>query len=176
MPSVCRRLPNIIFTQASGRGHFSQTGFWSYGWWTYPKARSFFSANCEDTMKEEMKQTTCREKYLGKVYFVFKDMYPNENIATLDTYTPSSFLSCNSSPTQLPRHSRIQQTRRQCFDHNFFIRCRTGWSWTHWKGDDDTVILDLVLAPDRPWINLCDHDKVLRHLFWANLVMYRVGP
>jgi len=77
-------------------------------------------------MKEEMKQTTCREKYLGKVYFVFKDMYPNENIATLDTYTPSSFLSCNSSPTQLPRHSRIQQTRRLCFDHNFFVQHRNG--------------------------------------------------
>ena len=46
----------------------------------------------------------------------------DEDIATLDTLTPSSFPSCNSCPTQLPRHSRIQQTRRQCFDHNFFIR------------------------------------------------------
>ncbi|KAG0514640.1 hypothetical protein BDA96_10G210500 [Sorghum bicolor] len=45
-----------------------------------------------------------------------------------------------------------------------------------WKGDDDAIILDLVPAPDGPWINLCDHDKVLRHLFWANLAMYRVGP
>jgi len=45
----------------------------------------------------------------------------DEDIATLDMSTASSFLSCNSSPTQLPRHSRIQQTRRQCFDHNFFI-------------------------------------------------------
>jgi len=46
----------------------------------------------------------------------------NEDIATLDTLTPSSFPSCNSSPIQLPRYSRIQQTRRQCFGHNFFIR------------------------------------------------------
>ncbi|KAG0514021.1 hypothetical protein BDA96_10G153400 [Sorghum bicolor] len=39
-----------------------------------------------------------------------------------------------------------------------------------------TSSYDVERAPDRPWINLCDHDKVLRHLFWANLVMYRVGP
>jgi len=49
----------------------------------------------------------------------------NEGIAMLDTLKPSSFSSSNSSPTQLPRHSRIQQTRRQCFDHNFFIRDRS---------------------------------------------------
>ena len=46
----------------------------------------------------------------------------DEVITALDTSTPSSFSSCNSSPTQLPRYSRIQHTRRQCFDHNFFIR------------------------------------------------------
>jgi len=46
----------------------------------------------------------------------------DEDIAMLDTLTPSYFSSCNSSPTQLPRHSRIQKTRRRCFDHNFFIR------------------------------------------------------
>ena len=50
----------------------------------------------------------------------------DEDFAMLDTLTPSSFPSCNSSPTQLPRHSRIQQTRRQCFDHNFFIQHRNG--------------------------------------------------
>ena len=36
----------------------------------------------------------------------------DEDIATLDTPTTSSFPSCNSSPTQLPRHPRIQQTHR----------------------------------------------------------------
>ena len=56
----------------------------------------------------------------------------DEYIATLDTLTPSSFPSCNSSLTQLPRHSRIQQTCRQCFDHNFLIRHR------------NRVILDLM--------------------------------
>jgi len=56
----------------------------------------------------------------------------DKNIATLDMLTPSSFPSYNSSPTQLQCHSRIQQTRRQCFDHNFFIRHRNG------------VILDLL--------------------------------
>jgi len=80
------------------------------------------------------------------LFIIFTMTSIDEDIAMLDTSTPSFFPSCNSSPTQLPRHSRIQQTRRQCFDHNFFIRCRTGWSWTHWKGDDDTVILDLVLV------------------------------
>ena len=47
---------------------------------------------------------------------------------------------------------------------------------TRWKEDDDTVDLFLVLAPEVAWIMLCDHDKVLRHLFWANLAVYRVGP
>ena len=35
-----------------------------------------------------------------------------EDIATQDTLTTSSSPSCNSSPTKLPRHSRIQQTCR----------------------------------------------------------------
>ena len=52
----------------------------------------------------------------------------------------------------------------------------TGRSWMRWKGDDDAVILDLVPAPDGSWIILCDHGKVLCHLFWANLAMYRVRP
>ena len=42
--------------------------------------------------------------------------------------------------------------------------------------DNDAVVLDLVLALDHAWINLCDHGKVLYHLFWAILPMYRVGP
>jgi len=50
----------------------------------------------------------------------------------------------------------------------------TGWSWTRWKGDNDSVILDLVPAPDPSWINRYVHDKVLHHLFWANCVMYRI--
>ena len=50
----------------------------------------------------------------------------DEDIATLDTPTPWSSPSCNSSPTQLPRHPRIQQIRRHCFGHNFLIRHRNG--------------------------------------------------
>ena len=42
----------------------------------------------------------------------------DEDITMLDTLTPSSFSSCNSSRPHLPRHSRIQQIRHQCFDHN----------------------------------------------------------
>ena len=45
-----------------------------------------------------------------------------------------------------------------------------------WKGDDDAINLVLVLAPEHSWIMLCDHDKVVRHIFWANLALYRVGP
>jgi len=40
--------------------------------------------------------------------------------------------------------------------------------------NDDVVVLDLVPAPELSWINLYVHDKVLRHLFWANLVMYQI--
>jgi hypothetical protein len=47
---------------------------------------------------------------------------------------------------------------------------------TCWKEDDDAVDLVLVLAQEVAWTMLCDHDKVLRHLFWANLAVYRVGP
>ena len=50
----------------------------------------------------------------------------------------------------------------------------TGWSWTHWKRDNNVIILDMVPAPDTLWINRYVHAKVLRHLFWANLVMYRI--
>jgi hypothetical protein len=46
----------------------------------------------------------------------------DEDIAILDTPMLWSFPSYNSSPTQLPRHPRIQQTRRHCFGHNSFIR------------------------------------------------------
>jgi hypothetical protein len=45
-----------------------------------------------------------------------------------------------------------------------------------WNGDDDTVILVLILATEVSWIMLCDYDKVLCHLFWANLTLYQVGP
>jgi hypothetical protein len=37
-----------------------------------------------------------------------------------------------------------------------------------WKGDNDTIILVLVPAPKGSWIILCDHSKVLCHLFGPN--------
>jgi hypothetical protein len=46
----------------------------------------------------------------------------DEDIATLDTPMLWSSPSCNSSPTPLPRHPRLQQTRRHCFGHNSLIR------------------------------------------------------
>jgi hypothetical protein len=60
------------------------------------------------------------------LFIIFTMTSIDEDIAMLDTSTPSFFPSCNSSPTQLPRHSRIQQTRRLCFDHNFFVQHRNG--------------------------------------------------
>jgi hypothetical protein len=47
----------------------------------------------------------------------------------------------------------------------FSYDIETGRSWMHWKGDDDAVVLDLVPAPESLWIILCDHGKVLHHLF-----------
>ena len=52
----------------------------------------------------------------------------------------------------------------------------TGRSSTRSKWYDAAIILDLVLAPNGWWINLCDHGNVLLHLFWTNLTMYRAGP
>jgi hypothetical protein len=42
---------------------------------------------------------------------------------------------------------------------------KTRRSWMHWKGDNDAIVLDLVPAPEGSWIILCDHIKVLPHLF-----------
>ena len=36
-----------------------------------------------------------------------------------------------------------------------------------WKANDETFRLVLVLALEDSWIILCDHEKVLWHLFWA---------
>jgi hypothetical protein len=47
----------------------------------------------------------------------------------------------------------------------FSYDIETRRSWMHWKGDDDAVVLDPVPVPEGAWIILCDHDKVLRHLF-----------
>ena len=38
----------------------------------------------------------------------------------------------------------------------------------HWNRDDEMLLLVLVLAPEASWIILCDHGKVLHHLFWAS--------
>ena len=38
-----------------------------------------------------------------------------------------------------------------------------------WKANDENFILVLVLAPEDSYVILCDHDKMLRHLFWAEL-------
>jgi hypothetical protein len=45
-----------------------------------------------------------------------------------------------------------------------------------WKEDDERFLLVLVRAPEDLWIILCDHDKVLCHLFWVKSALYHVGP
>ena len=42
---------------------------------------------------------------------------------------------------------------------------KTRCSMMRWKRDVDAVLLVLVLAPEGSWIMLCDHDKMLHHLF-----------
>ena len=38
-----------------------------------------------------------------------------------------------------------------------------------WKAKEEIFLLVLVPDPVDSWIILCDHDKMLRHLFWAVL-------
>jgi hypothetical protein len=45
---------------------------------------------------------------------------------------------------------------------------KMGHSWMRWKGDDDVVVLALVLDSEGPWIILCDHVKVL-HTYLGQL-------
>jgi hypothetical protein len=97
----------------------------------------------------------------------------DEDIATLDTPMLWSFPSCNSSPTQLSRHPWIQQTRRNYFGHNFLIRHRNGAFLDALERGRRRRRFGSDLAPEGPWIILCDHGKVLRHLFgltWACIV------
>ena len=44
-----------------------------------------------------------------------------------------------------------------------------------WKPDDEALLLVLVSTPEVSWVILWVHDKVLRHLFWADqaFVSYR---
>jgi hypothetical protein len=39
----------------------------------------------------------------------------------------------------------------------------------HWKGENDTFILVMVLDLEGFWVILCDHDKVICHLFLDQL-------
>jgi hypothetical protein len=100
----------------------------------------------------------------------------DKDIATLDTSTLWSSLSCNSTPTQLPCHPRIQQTRRHCFGHNSIIR------------HQNKAFLDALERGRRrrcfgygpSSIRSVDHSMWPRQgavsPIWANLAMYRVRP
>ena len=67
--------------------------------------------------------------------------------------------------SQLSCHVALGFSRHVVTVITFSYDIETGRSWMHWKWDDDAVVLDLVPAPEGPWIILCDHSKVLRHLF-----------
>jgi hypothetical protein len=41
----------------------------------------------------------------------------------------------------------------------------------HWKANNESFILVLVLTSEGLWITLCDHDKMLHHQFWAVTVL-----
>jgi hypothetical protein len=100
----------------------------------------------------------------------------DEDIATLDTPTLWSSSSCNSSPTQLPCHPRIQQTRRHCFGHNSLIRHRNmafldalergRWRRPFGSGPSSRRSVDYFVWPRQG----------VASPIWANLAMYRVGP
>ena len=129
---------------------------------TLPLAFALTATTDEDIAKMESRKTPIQEQE------------DDEYIATPDTLTPSSFPRCNSFPISyhvtlgFSKYVVIVLIITSSYD------IETGWSWTCWKGDNDAVDLDLVPALDYSWINLYVHDKVLCHLFWANLVMYRI--
>jgi hypothetical protein len=89
----------------------------------------------------------------------------DEDIATLDT--PTLWSSQVAIRPQLSCHVTLGFSRHiitvSVITLSYDIK--TGCSWMRWKGDDDAIVLDLVLAPEGLWIILCDHGKVLRHLF-----------
>jgi hypothetical protein len=101
----------------------------------------------------------------------------NEDITmVLDTHTPRPSPSCTSSPTQLPRPVRNQPTPPHSFGDISIIRRRNEVYKDVLERGHRPVDLVLVLTPERLWIMLCDHKKVLCHLFCANSALYRVGP
>jgi hypothetical protein len=70
--------------------------------------------------------TVYAEHTIGSKFVLDAPDGTDEDITMLDTPMLWSFPSCNSSPTQLPRHPWIQQTRRHCFGHDSLIRHQNG--------------------------------------------------
>jgi hypothetical protein len=100
----------------------------------------------------------------------------DEDIATLDTPTLWSFSSCNSSPTQLPRHPRIQQTRNHCFGHNFLIRHRNGAFLDALERGRRRCYFGSGLSSKRSVDHSVFPQQGAASPIWANLAMYHVGP
>ena len=82
------------------------------------------------------------------------------------TYTSHS-LPQVTSRHQLGLHVRFGFSQYTCtvsaISPSYDIETRR--SLMRWKQDDDAVLLVLVLGLEGSWIMLCDHDKVLHHLF-----------
>ncbi|RLM58994.1 CHD3-type chromatin-remodeling factor PICKLE-like isoform X1 [Panicum miliaceum] len=72
-------------------------------------------------------------------------------------------------------HFTIQQTALDGIGHISLIH-RNEAFFDAWKVNDESFLLALVLAPEGSWIILCDHDNMLRQLFWAKSAFYRIGP
>jgi hypothetical protein len=75
----------------------------------------------------------------------------------LDTPDIWSSTSYKLSPTWSSRPVRIQPTTLNGSADISFIR--------RWKEDNESFLLVMVRASEDLWILLCEHGKVLRHLF-----------
>ena len=99
------------------------------------------------------------------------------NVRLLMRISPSWIHTCHglsqvTSRRQLSRHVRFGFSRhpRTVLTISPSYNVETRHILMRWEGDDDAIILVLlVLASEHLWIMQCDHDKVLRHLFCAEL-------
>lgn len=91
----------------------------------------------------------------------------DEDIDMLDTLIPWPFSSYKSLSTRSSCSSRIQPTLLHSFGDISLIRrpnevifdVLKSWWWDASFGSGP--------ASENSWIILCNHEKVLRHLFWA---------
>lgn len=101
----------------------------------------------------------------------------DEDIIARNTLKPTSSMSYKSSPTSTSSSVRFQPIamhQKQRYLPHVGIQIRH--SLMHWKLDDDKFHLVLFLPLEGLWIMLCDHGKVLHHLFGPSWTLYRLVP